>query len=173
MLDILIIIIILEFCFLAFTIWMGWTGIVGAPWLPTPKKKVREMLELADVTPEDIVYDLGSGDGRIVIMAAKEFGASSVGIEIDPIRFWWSQCRIKRNRVNHKAKVIKSNFLEINLEEATVITIYGGIKINEQIKEKLESDLKSGTRIVSYFFKLEGWIPVKTKKESSLFLYIK
>jgi precorrin-6B methylase 2 len=173
MLDILTIILILEFFFLAFAIWMAWTGIVGAPWLPTPKQKVREMLELADVTHEDIVYDLGSGDGRIVIMAAKEFGAQSVGIEIDPIRLRWSRFRIKRNKVGHRAKVIRANFLKMNLEDATVITIYGGIKINEQIKEKLENDLKSGTRVVSYFFKLEGWIPAKTREESSLFLYIK
>ena len=152
---------------------MAWTGIVCAPWLPTPKKKVREMLELAEVTPTDIVYDLGSGDGRIVIMAAKEFGAESVGIEIDPIRVRWSQFKIKRNKVGHKARVIRTNFLKMNLEAATVITIYGGIKINEQIKEKLERDLKQGTRVVSYFFKLEGWSPVKTREESSLFLYIR
>lgn len=171
--DYLIIIIIFEFCILTIAIWMAWTGFVGAPWLPTPKEKVREMLELADVTSEDIVYDLGSGDGRIVIMAAKEFGAHSVGIEIDPIRLRWSRFRIRRNKVGHKAKVMRANFLKIDLKDATVITIYGGIKINEQIREKLESNLKSGTRVVSYYFKLEGWDPVKMIEDSSLFLYIK
>jgi len=172
MLDILIIIIVLEFCFLAFAIWIGWTGIVGAPWLPTPKEKVREMLELAEVTPDDNVYDLGSGDGRIVIMAAKEFGANSLGIEIDPIRLMWSRFRIRRNKVGNKVRVMRTNFLKMDLKDATVITIYGGIKINEQIREKLESNLKSGTRVVSYYFKLEGWDPVKTIPESSLFLYV-
>jgi len=75
-----------EIVIIVFLIWMVWSVVVGAPWLPTPKSKVRAMLEFANVGEGDTLYDLGSGDGRILIMAAKEFGAKAVGIEADPLR---------------------------------------------------------------------------------------
>ncbi len=170
--DSLIILVILEIGIVTLGIWMIWSTIFGIPWLPTPRNKVRAMLEFASVTPEDTVYDLGSGDGRIVVMAAKEFGAQSVGIEIDPIRYQWSRFAIRRNKVTHKAQVIRENFFKTNLEDATVITIYGGKDINKQIGEKLKNTLKSGTRVVSYRFIIGGWTPVETDKESSLYLYV-
>ncbi len=166
------ILLLVEFCILIFGIWIVWSAVVGAPWLPTPKKRVRGMLEIADVNADDIVYDLGSGDGRIVIMAAKEYDAKSVGIEIDPIRLLYSRFAIWRHRLKSKVTIIRGNFFKMDLSEATVVTLYQGHEINKKIRDKLAQDLRPGTRVVSYRFILDGWTPSKTNKESSTFLYI-
>ena len=105
-------ILIALLCLLGFLIWIAWTGIKGAPWIPTPKKNVRSMLKLAGVSSRDVLYDLGSGDGRIIIMAAKEFGAKSIGIELDPIRVLWSKLKIRRAKLTNEVKVIKANFFD-------------------------------------------------------------
>ncbi|MHA1480203.1 MAG: class I SAM-dependent methyltransferase [Candidatus Thorarchaeota archaeon] len=172
--DILIIILIVECILLSFGIWIVWSAITGAgaPWLPTPKKRVRTMLEIADVTADDIVYDLGSGDGRIIIMAAKEFGANAVGIEIDPIRLRWSRFSIWRQKLGSRVSVVRGNFFKMSLSEATVVTLYQGHEINKKIRDKLAEDLRPGTRVVSYRFILDGWTPTKTNEESSTYLYI-
>ncbi|MHA1908594.1 MAG: SAM-dependent methyltransferase [Candidatus Thorarchaeota archaeon] len=167
-----IVLLIVEICILIFGIWIVWSAVVGAPWLPTPKKRVRAMLEIADVTADDVVYDLGSGDGRIIVMAAKDYGATSVGIEIDPLRYHWSKLNIRRHRLRSKVKVLRTNFFKTDLSDATVVTLYQGHDINKKIRDKLAENLKSGTRVVSYRFILTGWEPVKTDEESSTFLYV-
>lgn len=170
--EIWIIIIFIEFCILTVGIWIAWSSLLGAPWVPTPNKRVRAMLEMARVGSDDIVYDLGSGDGRIVVMAAKDFGASSVGIEIDPLRLLWSRLAIRRKRLRSKARVIRGNFFKMDLSEATVVTLYQGHETNKKIREKLSQDLKPGTRVVSYRFILDGWMPTSTNNEESTYLYV-
>jgi len=167
-----VVILAIEVCIIIFVIWITWSGIVGAPWLPTPKSRVRSMLEFAEVNQEDRVFDLGSGDGRIIVMAAKEFGAQSIGIEIDPLRILWSKLAIKRNKLSDRVKVIRGNFFNVSVEEATVVTLYQGHEINKKIRDKLSVELRSGTRVVSYRFILDGWEPVKTSEEKSVHLYI-
>ncbi|NHJ14783.1 MAG: SAM-dependent methyltransferase [Candidatus Thorarchaeota archaeon] len=130
------------------------------------------MLEFAGVGKEDLLYDMGSGDGRIVIMAAEEFGAKSVGIEADPFRAAWSRFSIWKRKLQGKAKIIRQNFFKTTLEDATVVTLYQGYEINKKIREKLSSELKPGTRVVSYRFVLDGWVPRKVDKEASLYLYV-
>jgi ribosomal protein L11 methylase PrmA len=166
------IILIIELCVIAFVTWIAWSAAFGAPWIPTPKNKVKAMLKLANVNKNDILYDLGSGDGRIVIMAAKEFGAQSIGIEMDPIRLLWSRLSIKWNNVNEKVRIIRANFFDVNLQDATVVTLYQGYKINKRIRVKLAKELKNGTRVVSYRFVLDGWTPTKTSDDESIYLYI-
>jgi ribosomal protein L11 methylase PrmA len=166
------IVFIIEICIIAFVIWIAWSSAIGAPWIPTPKNKVRAMLNLAKVNKNDILYDLGSGDGRIIIMAAKDFGAQSIGIEMDPIRLLWSRLSIKWNNVNEKVRIIRANFFDVNLQDATVVTLYQGYKINKRIREKLAKELKNGTRVVSYRFVLDGWTPMKTSDDGSIYLYI-
>ena len=162
----------IEICIIIFVIWIAWSGVVGAPWVPTPKKRVKSMLEFAEVTSDDILYDLGSGDGRIVVMAGKEIGAKSIGIEVDPLRLWWSRLSIRRHKLRKKVQVIRANFFNVSLEDATVVTLYQGHEINKKIRNKLASELRPGTRVVSYRFILEGWTPVKTNEEESIYLYI-
>ena len=170
--DILIVLILLEFFFAGFMFWISWSSIIGAPWLPTPKDKARDMLRLADVDENDIVYDVGSGDGRIVIIAACEFGAKSIGIEADPLRVMWSRLAIRRHGLAKMVDVQRENFFNSNIEDATVITVYQGKDVNKKLREKFSRDLKPGTRIVSYRFKFEGWKPVKTNEEASSYLYV-
>ena len=154
--DILTIILVIELFIVAFMIWIVWSCVIGAPWLPTPKSKVRSMLELAEVNQRDLVYDLGSGDGRIIVMAAKEFGARAIGIEADPFRVFWSRISIKRHNLEQEAKVIRGNFFNMDIGEATVVTLYQGHAINKKIRAKLSIELKPGTRVVSYRFILDG-----------------
>ncbi len=165
-------ILAIELCVIVFVVWIAWSGILGAPWLPTPKSKVRAMLEFAKVNANDKLYDLGSGDGRIIVMAAKEFGANSIGIEVDPLRLFWSRLAIRRNKLGEKVKVIRANFFKVSLEDATVVTLYQGHEINKKIRAKLDKELKSGTRVVSYRFILDGWTPTKMNKDNSIYLYI-
>ncbi|MFX0056527.1 MAG: SAM-dependent methyltransferase [Promethearchaeota archaeon] len=165
-------IIILELIFASFMVWIAWSSAIGAPWVPTPRKKARTMLELAEVGPQDIVYDIGSGDGRIVTMAAKEFGAKSVGIEMDPLRVLWSRISIRRQGLTPTSKILRENFFKSNIEDATVVTVYQGVEVNKKLKEKFSRELRPGTRVVSYRFRFKGWTPVRTNEETSSFLYI-
>lgn len=160
-----------EVVVIAILIWMTWSVIVGAPWLPTPKSKVRAMLEFANVGEGDTLYDLGSGDGRILIMAAKEFGAKAVGIEADPIRQMWSKLMIRRHNLRSQVQVLRGNFFNFNLEDASVVTLYLGVGVNNKLREKLATELKPGSRIVSHFFLLKDWNPTKSDEKSDLHLY--
>ena len=153
-------------------IWMVWSTAVGAPWLPTPKSKVRKMLEFAKVQAGDVVYDLGSGDGRIIIMAAEEFGAQSVGIEADPIRQRWSRLMIRRHRLKDKVSVLRGNFFNFNIGDATVVTLYLGAGVNNKLRDKLATELKPGTRIISHHFILKDWKVAEENKEEDLYKYV-
>jgi precorrin-6B methylase 2 len=144
----------------------------GAPWTPTPQETVRKMLELADVTQDDTVVDLGSGDGRIIIMAAKEFGARAIGIEVDPSRILWSRWNVQRSGMQEKVQVVKGNFFDLDLSGATVVTVFQRIGTNNRLKAKLISELKPGTRIVSYIHLFEGWSPVVAVEDSKIYLYM-
>ena len=152
-------------------IWFLWPSLIGAPWVPTSRGRVRQMLELAQVTEEDVVLDLGSGDGRILILAAKEFGARAIGIEVDPLRAFWSRLAARRRGLGEKVKVIRGNFFHQNFADATVVTIYQTTDVNKQLREKLSTELKPGTRVVSNCFEFAGWKPVKTTKKPNLYLY--
>ncbi len=167
-----VLILAIEICIVIFVTWIAWSGAVGAPWLPTPNKRVRSMLEIAEVSSNDTLYDLGSGDGRIIVMAGRDFGATSIGIEIDPLRLMWSRFAIRRHNLRNKVRVIRGNFFNVSLANATVVSLYQGYIINKKIRDKLAKELKPGTRVVSYRFILDGWKPVKTNEDESIYLYI-
>jgi hypothetical protein len=162
----------IEIGVIAFVIWIVWPVLLGAPWVPTPRGKVKKMLQFAEVDERDILYDLGSGDGRIVIMAAKEFGARSIGIEVDPLRVLWSRFGIWRRRLKHNAEIVRCNLFNADLSDATVVTLYQGHNVNKRIRAKLDSSLRPGTRVVSYRFLMTGWTPSKTDEDSSIYLYV-
>jgi len=126
---------------------------------------------MAKVNSKDIVYDLGSGDGRILITAVREFGARSVGIEADPLRLIFSRILIKLLRLGGQAKVIWGNFYNKKLSEATVITVFLFGSTNVRLKEKFERELKPRTRIVSYHWPFEGWSSVVADEEEQIYLY--
>jgi len=119
-------------------------------WEPTPHEVVKEMLALAGVKSGDIVYDLGCGDGRIVIAAARDFGARGVGIDIDPQRIAESQENAKAAGVTDRVKFREDDLFEAEIREATVVTLFLWPSLNLKLRPKLQKDLKPGTRIVSY-----------------------
>lgn len=162
----------LAFLILVLAIWMMWPMVIGAVFVSTPMNKVNKMLEMAEVGKEDHLIDLGSGDGRIVIEAARKYGASSVGIEADPIRVFWSRLRVMSNGLDGKVEIVWGNLFNSDLSKASVVTIYQGQGINNRLKAKFEKELESGARIVSYSFTFEGWEPVKNDPILDLYLYI-
>ena len=119
------------------------------------------MLNIADVKKGDVLYDLGSGDGRVVISAALR-GAKAVGIELDPLKAFYSKLFIKIMKLGKTASIIRKNFFETNLKEADVVTLFLLHDTNQKLKNKLKKELKPGSRVVSYSFILEGWKPEKT-----------
>ena len=152
-------------------IWLGWSQLVGAGWGPTPGESVDRMLELAQISEGDVLYDLGCGDGRIVIRAAKKYGVRAVGFEIDPIRAWLSRVRVKTNGVQDKVKIVERNFFDADLSPATVVSIFLTQKANQRLKAKLQS-LKQGTRVVTYTWTFEGWEPKVADHELKAYLYV-
>jgi cyclopropane fatty-acyl-phospholipid synthase-like methyltransferase len=157
---------------IVFFIWLLWPMTIGAQWVPTSMKVVRKMLELADVQAHDVLIDLGSGDGRIILTAANEYQAKAIGIEVDPIRLLWSRSTIKRKGLSERVKVIRGNFFHKDLSKATVVTVYQNQDTNQKLISKFEKELKPGTRVVSHGFTFDGWEPKTVDKEAQLYLYI-
>ena len=134
------------------------------PYVPTPQTVVDEMLKLAAVTKDDVVYDLGSGDGRIVITAAKKYGARGVGIDIDPVRVKEANANAAQAGVTDRVKFLEQNLFETDFKDATVVTLYLLPEINLRLRPKLWSDLKPGTRVVSHAFDMGDWKPDRTEQ---------
>jgi predicted O-methyltransferase YrrM len=129
------------------------------PYVPSREPVVMKMLEMAKVTRNDVVYDLGSGDGRIVITAAKKFGARGVGVEIDPKLVREATRHAREAGVADRVKFVQGDIFEADIREATVITMYLLPDVNMRLRPKLLSDLKPGTRIVSHNYDLGDWKP--------------
>lgn len=141
-----------------------------APWWRTNKKVARAMCKLEKISNKDIVYDLGSGDGTALIVAAKEFGASGVGIEIDPLRHLISKIKVKLNNLSNKITIIRQNFYDVNISKASIVFVYLVPRVLERLRPKFLKELKPGTRIVSYRYKIN--LPLKSyNKENDIYLY--
>jgi len=142
----------------------------GAPYVPTKKGAVKAMVELSDIKEGDKVIDLGSGDGRIVIAFAKE-GIEAHGYEINPILVIISRLRIWRNGLQKNAHIHLKSFWSVDFREFNIVAMFGARHILEELEKKLSTELKSGSRIVSYGFKIPGWKNVA--KEDGVILYLK
>lgn len=124
-----------------------------APWWQTPEEVCRKMARLAKIGKKDKIYDLGCGSGKAIIIAGKEFGATCVGIEIDPLRFIWAKCNVWRENAKN-VKILKENFFKIDLSDATVIYMYLVPNALKRLVPKFMKELKTGTTIVSYTYPL-------------------
>lgn len=142
------------------------------PFVPTRQEVVEAMLKMADVKPGDIVYDLGCGDGRIVITAAQKFGARGVGIDIDPTRISEARYNARRAGVEKQVEFKVGDLFEADIRGATVVTLYLLPEINLRLKPKLQRDLKRGTRIVSHDFSMgDEWKPERAQKIGNSTIY--
>lgn len=130
---------------------------IDVAFIPTPKVVVRKMLQLAQLRRGEKLYDLGAGDGRILVEAARSFGARCVGVEIDPNLI--SRIKERLHSTGTEAEIIEGDLMSVNLRDADVITLYLSESVNLKLAPKLQSQLKSGTRIVSLDYALPGWNP--------------
>lgn len=135
---------------------------LDVPYVPTPDDAVAQMLELADVGPTDVVYDLGSGDGRIVIMAAQRYGAHGVGIEIDPYRVYQARMNAIEAGVEERISFREQDLFEADFSDATVVTLYLLPGVNRDLRPLLFEQLEPGTRVVSHNFEMGAWAPDST-----------
>jgi len=137
---------------------------VLAPDFPTPEAVVEQMLQAAHLKPGETLYDLGSGEGRIVIMAARKFKAKAVGVELEAGLCKFASARVKALGLEDRVRIIHGNLLKVDLRPADVVTIYLLTASNELLRPNLERDLKPGARVVSHDFEIRGWKPTRVEK---------
>ncbi len=171
--DIILINLILLVAIILLLIVLSWVWPPDSPWAPwwTTKKDVARMVcKLAKVSSKDIMYELGSGNGTTLIVAAQEFGVKGVGIEIDPFRVWISRFKIRQQHLEDKIQVKRKNFFDEDLSNATVIYAYLVPKALNRLLPKFKKELKKGTRIVSLNYEIN--LPlVEYDKKNNLRLY--
>lgn len=143
-----------------------------AAYQPSPFPVVRAMLELANVGPGDVVYDLGSGDGRIVIMAAKEFGATGVGVDIDPVLIAEARVNARAAGVEDKVKFVEGDIFKADIRPATVVTLFLLDTANLKLRPKLLAELTPGARVVSHLWKMGDWQPDATRTIGNRTVYL-
>jgi cyclopropane fatty-acyl-phospholipid synthase-like methyltransferase len=133
-------------------------------YVPTPPDVVDKMLELAAVTKNDIVLDLGSGDGRIPIAAAKNFGARARGVDINPVRIEEANANLKGSGVENLVTFVQGDVFEVPIADATVVTLYLFPHVMLKLRDRLRKELKPGTRVVSHEFMMGDWEPKQTER---------
>jgi ribosomal protein L11 methylase PrmA len=134
------------------------------PFVPTPQEVVEKMLEMAQVGKNDIVYDLGSGDGRIVITAAKKYGARAVGFEVDPNLIQQSRDTIRKEGLQSHVEIRNQDATTADLSPATVVTLYLLPSSNLKLRPTLWKQMKPGSRVVSHDFDMGDWKPLRVEK---------
>ncbi len=147
-----------------------------APYVSSPEHIVDRMLELASIRPGESVYDLGAGDGRVVIAAAEKYKARAVGVEISPKLVAEASARIEKLGLADNARVIQGDILKTDLSRADVVIIYLVTSLNEKLRPRFEKFLKAGARVISHDFAVPGWKPSRVEKTAdrhphSIFVY--
>ncbi|GAA4424373.1 hypothetical protein GCM10023188_04130 [Pontibacter saemangeumensis] len=144
---------------------------LDVPYVPTNQEVVDAMLELGNVTEDDVLYDLGCGDGRIVVTAAKKYGTKGTGVDIDPERIAEANANARKFNVTDKVRFVEGNLFDVDLSEATVVTLYLLPSVNLKLRPKL-LQLKPGTRIVSHAFDMDDWKPEQTVQVGGSTIYL-
>jgi SAM-dependent methyltransferase len=138
-----------------------------SPYVASPTKVVDRMLEMASVKPGETLYDLGCGDGRVLIAAVEKYKANAVGVEIDPKVAARARTWIKKAGVESQARVIQGDLLQVDLTGADVVVIYLARQLNEELRPRLEKYLKPGARVVSHDYPVAGWKPTKVDRPAN------
>jgi SAM-dependent methyltransferase len=155
-----------------YMMWLVFPVIAGLPWVPTQTRRIQMALDLAQVQPGETVYDLGAGDGRVLVIAAGEFGARAVGIEISPIHCAVAWLNARRHQVGGQVSVRWDNFYYTPLGDADVVYAYMTSRQTARLMPHLAEQLRPGTRVVTISFDLPGWQPDDFDQENLIFLYI-
>ncbi|VAX32663.1 hypothetical protein MNBD_NITROSPINAE05-1141 [hydrothermal vent metagenome] len=143
----------------------------GSPWHPLLPGTIREILDFAEIQPGEKIYDLGSGDGRVLIQAAQHYGAFGVGLEIDPLKVWVARKLALLARVDDRVHILRKNFNDFDFKDADVIYVYLTHQALDRLIPQILPFLKPSTRIVSYRFCLRSRQPAKTNSKQNLFMY--
>lgn len=176
--DIFLLIVLISFTLFLFAMAFamasfGLTHIWGAPFVPTPKRIVRDMLKFADFKEGEVFMDLGSGDGTMLGVAVKEFGAKrAIGYEINPLLVWYSRFWVRIFGKTKKIKIINENFFTSKIEPVDVIAVYLWPSTMQKLRSKLKSELDPKTRVISRGFKFNGVEPLKLKQGPVSWLYL-
>ena len=156
---------------IVYGLWIFVPFLFGLPWYPTRAARIRKALQLAQVRPGEVVYDLGAGDGRVLIMAAREFGARAVGIEISPIHCLVAWLAARSNKVADRVSIRMGNFYKANLADADVVFAYMTSQEAPRIQPALEKQLRPGARVVTISFDFDSWQPDNYDNLDLIFLY--
>lgn len=162
---------VLGVIFVILNISLLWTWKLGAAWDPTPMKVIRKIVDYLDLKENDVVYDLGCGDGRFVIEVAKRYNCKAVGIEIDPIRYLIAKIRVKLLGLEDRVKIVWGNFFNYSLKDATVVFCFLTEEANRKLEIKFSKELQYGTIIVSYIWKFLGFTLINVI-DDEIFVYI-
>jgi cyclopropane fatty-acyl-phospholipid synthase-like methyltransferase len=141
------------------------------PFVPTPPDVIDRMLEMAQLNHSDVLYDLGSGDGAIVIRAAKKYGVKAVGIEIDADLVRRARDNALREKVDHLVEFRIQDALTVDVSPATVVTLYMLPEFNAKLRPIFDKQLKPGARVVSHDYEIEGWMPDRVEKVKGNFVH--
>ena len=155
---------------------LGWTWFLvpafyGLPSVHTRRGRIRKALSMADLKADEILYDLGAGDGRVLVIAAKEFGAKAVGIEVGPVQCAAAWLNAAFNGVRHRVRVKRGDFFKQDLSRAEVVFVYATSRQAVRLEKQLESQLRPGARVVTISFDFPDWEPAAFDKGELIFLY--
>jgi hypothetical protein len=148
---------------------------LNAPWVPLSYKKIDKMLEMADLRPYELIVDLGSGDGRVLMRAVKHFGALGRGVELNPVMAWFSRLDLFLRGLGPRVEIKRQNMFEADITKADVVALYLFPKANKALESKIMNEIKPGCRVVSYAFSFPNWQPTKKQLYGPgyIYLYIK
>jgi predicted O-methyltransferase YrrM len=148
-----------------------WSFVKGAGYEPVPGRILDEMIEFSQPAPGKQVYDLGSGFGRIIISVAQRTGASCTGVEVDPLKVWWTRRQVRAKGLEKQVRVVKQNLLDADISGADMVFVFLWDGIMQKLKDKALREMKPGTLVVSYYHKFHGWEPEREDRKSKVYLY--
>lgn len=140
-------------------LWLGWNLTLDALWQPTDSVTMKRLLHLSEIQPGEKLVDLGCGDGRFVVAAARDFGAHATGFEIDPFRVLYAKVWIWLARLSDRAKVFRRNMYDVDVSDADVVILFLSATSNFRLQKRLREQLREGARVVSYYHPMWGWQP--------------
>ena len=164
-------IVLATLSLLFYLLWVVVPIVAGLPWRPTSSKRIRRALEMARVQPGEMLFDLGSGDGRVLVMAAREYRAIAVGIEISPLHCQVSRFLAWVNGVTDLVSIRRTDFYSADLEAADVVFAYMTSMQVARLRPHLERQLKAGARVVTISFDMDGWEPQAVDRDQLIFIY--
>jgi hypothetical protein len=170
----MIILLVYGLSLLLFILILAWIlipSLYGLPSVPTKPERIQKALKLANLQPDEVIYDLGAGDGRVLFIAAREFGAKAEGLEIGPVQCAWIWLRITANGLGDRIQIRWENFYKADLREADVVFVYATSKEVTKLASHLETQMKKGARLVSISADFPEWEPTAFDDHDLIFVY--